>query len=97
MFETLRRDHLYYKIAVVKVTCEYDTMLKRAATRGQATGRVVPTPLLLQSLEQVDESVEQLAPFAGKISFCLFVRSVLRWDSKPVHMQVECRSWLVQP
>lgn len=64
VFQELRRKYSYYKIAVVKVTCERATMLQRAHVRGEATGRVVPEDLLLSSLDQVDEGVEQLTPLA---------------------------------
>ena len=46
VFEGLRREQPEYKIAILSVECERETMHTRAARRGEQTGRVVPVELL---------------------------------------------------
>mmetsp|Transcript_37960 Transcript_37960/g.83233 ORF Transcript_37960/g.83233 Transcript_37960/m.83233 type:complete len:403 (-) Transcript_37960:1263-2471(-) len=67
LFERIRKDHSQYKIAIIHVTAKRETIHNRAKTRAERTGRVVPTDLLDESIEQVPRSVGQLSPHADVV------------------------------
>ena len=67
LFERIRKDHPNYKIAIIHVTAKRETIHHRAKKRAERTGRVVPTDLLNESIEQVPRSVKQLSPLADVV------------------------------
>merc|ERR1711879_884186 len=68
VFEGLRRTHPEYRIAIIHVSAELDTVCNRAASRATTTGRVVPEEQLLDSFQRVPKSVEHLSPAADFVA-----------------------------
>ena len=60
VFKKVRRRFPSYRIAIVHVQADRDTVVARAQKRGERTGRVVPLETILSSLEQVPQSVSSL-------------------------------------
>lgn len=58
----LRKNYPNYRIAILHVTAKDDTIRERARQRAKASGRAVPAELLEQSIVQVPNSVQHLAP-----------------------------------
>lgn len=59
------------RIAIMEVAASEETILARARSRGDVTGRVVPEWLLLQYMREVPEAVKQLTPAADYVC-CLW-------------------------
>lgn len=57
----VRRQHPKYRIAILHVTANPQTIRERARLRARVSGRVVPTELLEESIRQVPISVRRLA------------------------------------
>merc|ERR1712176_779626 len=63
-FKQLRDQFPGIRIIILHITADRQEVLERAANRAQMTGRVVPTNVLLESMEAVPRSVSALAPYA---------------------------------
>jgi hypothetical protein len=61
-FRRIREEYPNYKIGIIHVVADPAEVLRRAAARAEATGRVVPQEKLLATLEAVPRSVAKLAP-----------------------------------
>lgn len=75
LFARLRKDYKQYRIAILHVKADRDTIYKRAQARAEKTGRAVPRALLDESFEQVWNRVayrhEQGLP---NLEYCRFLR-----------------------
>eukprot|EP00930_Biecheleria_cincta_P005236 TRINITY_DN106156_c0_g1_i1.p1 TRINITY_DN106156_c0_g1~~TRINITY_DN106156_c0_g1_i1.p1 ORF type:complete len:431 (+),score=85.26 TRINITY_DN106156_c0_g1_i1:83-1375(+) len=61
-FERLRRCFPGIRLMILHIQAEIDEVLRRAESRGEETGRMVPQEVLLQSVAAVPISVAELAP-----------------------------------
>lgn len=64
---TLRKKHPQYRIAILHVTADAETIRLRAQQRAVTSGRAVPSDLLEESIRQVPTSVERLAPLVDLV------------------------------
>jgi adenylylsulfate kinase-like enzyme len=67
LLQRLRCEFASYRLAIVHVVADPDIVWQRARARAERTGRVVPTTLLMESLQQVPCSVDQLAPLVDVV------------------------------
>jgi hypothetical protein len=67
LFRRIRTEYPSYRIAIIHITASRDVIYNRAATRANITGRVVPTQLLEESIQQVPKSVAKLSPLADAV------------------------------
>jgi len=58
-----------YKIAIFHIMTPWDLVCRRAASRADSTGRVVPEADLRDSFEKVPKSVEKLAPLVDFVAY----------------------------
>jgi hypothetical protein len=65
--ESLRINNPKYLTAIIQITAPPELIFERAARRGVETGRVVPDQLILQSIEQVPESVKILSEHVDEL------------------------------
>ena len=65
LFKRLRREVPHYRLAILHVSADPDTIRHRARTRAELSGRAVPTELLEASMRQVPRSVGALEPLTN--------------------------------
>lgn len=63
VFQRIRNEHPQYRIAIIHVFADPDTVFTRARIRAELTGRQVPEASIWDSLERVPKSVEVLTKF----------------------------------
>lgn len=73
-FTDLRLQFPTLKIAIIHVTAQEDTVLRRAEARANYTGRKVPAEVILESMRIIPESLKVLSPM------CDFVASFSNED-----------------
>eukprot|EP01060_Flectonema_neradi_P008400 TRINITY_DN16002_c0_g1_i1.p1 TRINITY_DN16002_c0_g1~~TRINITY_DN16002_c0_g1_i1.p1 ORF type:complete len:462 (+),score=82.14 TRINITY_DN16002_c0_g1_i1:44-1429(+) len=61
-FERIKLEHPEYRIAIIHVTAPLETVIQRALSRGESTGRHVPESEIRDSFERVPKVVEMLTP-----------------------------------
>lgn len=64
LIQRIRREYPTYRIAIIHVTAEPETIRQRARNR---SGRAVPEDLVQKSIEQVPRSVEALTPVVDAV------------------------------
>ncbi|CAB9529203.1 Zeta toxin [Seminavis robusta] len=64
-FKRLRSDFPILRLAIIHVTAPREAIFQRAAERALVTGRVVPTAVLEEAIEQVPRSMKILAPLVN--------------------------------
>jgi len=68
VFRELRRRFPTYRIAILHVHCNPETVYQRAQKRGKETGRFVPKALLRESIERTREAIRVLGPLADFVA-----------------------------
>ena len=58
----MKKRYPVLKIAILHVTAQPDTVLERCAKRAETTGRIVPTEVIMETMEQIPNSLRVLAP-----------------------------------
>jgi Zeta toxin len=67
LFHRIRTEYSSYRIGIIHITASREAIFERATARATIMGRVVPTQLLEESIEQVPKSVAILAPLADAV------------------------------
>jgi Zeta toxin len=67
LFHRIRTEYSSYRIGIIHITASRDAIFDRATARATIMGRVVPTQLLEESIEQVPKSVAILSPLADVV------------------------------
>ena len=87
LFKRIRSDFSEFKIAILHVTANSETIHERAKKRAEQTGRAVPKELLDASIEQVPRSVKLLMPHAD------IVFEISNDEGSPLHLVTPGVSW----
>jgi len=87
LMDRLRRDFPQYRIGILHIHAQRETILRRAERRGEASGRVVPRELLEDSIRQVPASV---AALASKVDT---VVTILNEDGKELELEGDTCTW----
>ena len=61
-FDRIKLEHPDYRIAIIHVTAPMETVLQRALSRGESTGRYVPESEIRDSFDRVPRVVDALTP-----------------------------------
>lgn len=72
-FQKLRYSFPGIRLMILHIQAEREAVLRRAETRGQKTGRMVPRELLESSMDAVPKSVSVLAPY---VDVCIRVANI---------------------
>ncbi len=84
--QSLRAQFPRLKFAIIHVTASEATVIQRAEKRAERTGRLVPKDVILETMEQIPNSLKVLSPFVNFIA--TFDNEgdepVLQWSSSNV-------------
>lgn len=81
LFARIRREQPEYQLAIFHITARKHTIINRAISRAEVSGRAVPMELLEASMEQVPRSVRALADLADVVA------DMANDDDAPLHLR----------
>ena len=92
--QNLTNEFTELNIGIINVTSSLETLLHRAQTRAELTGRHVPTEIIRETFEQVPRSVTDLTPYADAIiTFENDIKSnILRCDEHSCLLEPICHN-----